>query len=171
MESLSIQTLVSVLLVLAGLLFLVIKLTKRIFSKILKPKWFIEELENHFQKYHKVNINENEIRESFPVKYGNKISLIPISDIVDFTVESNYVFLNDISGEKYIVDTNLKDLETKLPKNFIRVHKSAIINSKLIEKIKRLDNGKYDLIMQCEKERIITCSKNYNDRIKEIINF
>jgi len=79
--------------------------------------------------------------------------------------------LTDVIGKDYVVDSNLSDLEQKLPEDFIRVHKSTIINSKLIQEVKKLTNGRYDLVMKCEKERIISCSKSYNEKIKTIIDF
>ena len=90
---------------------------------------------------------------------------------MDFWAGNNHIFLSDINGKDYLVDSNLTDLETKLPKDFIRVHKSTIVNSKLIAEVKKLANGRYDLVMKCNKERIIQCSKNYNDKIKSIIDF
>ena len=112
-----------------------------------------------------------DIQDYYPVKEGNKITLIRFDEIVDFSANNNYVFLTDTNGKDYLVDSNLTDLETKLPKDFIRVHKSAIINKKLIHNIKKLPNGRYDLIMKCDKERVISGSKSYNEKIKSIIDF
>ncbi|WP_167617371.1 LytTR family DNA-binding domain-containing protein [Maribellus sediminis] len=97
--------------------------------------------------------------------------MIQFSEIVDFSTTNNYVFLTDINGKDYLVELSLSALEEKLPDEFIRVHKSTIINSKLINEVKKLDNGRYDLLMKCEKERVISCSKNYNEKIKSIIDF
>ncbi len=118
-----------------------------------------------------LTITQKNIRDYFLVKEGNKISLIQFDEIVDFSASNNYIFLTDINGKDHLVDSNLADLESKLPKDFIRVHKSTIVNCKLISGVKKLANGRYDLVMKCEKERIIPCSKNYNDKIKSIIDF
>jgi DNA-binding LytR/AlgR family response regulator len=97
--------------------------------------------------------------------------LIRFDEIVDFSADNNYVFLTDVNGKDYVVESNLTELESKLPKDFMRVHKSTIINSKLIGEIKKLANGRYDLIMKCGKTRVISCSKNYNENIKSLIDF
>lgn len=134
-------------------------------------KWLGEDVEKQFQKYQEASFTKGNIREYFPVKEGNKITLIQFSEIVDFSAINNFVFLTDISGKDYIVDVNLSRLEEKLPDDFIRVHKSTIINSKLISEVKKLANGRYDLVMKCEKARLISCSKSYNEKIKSIIDF
>ncbi|WP_346862396.1 LytTR family transcriptional regulator DNA-binding domain-containing protein [uncultured Draconibacterium sp.] len=134
-------------------------------------KWSGEEVEKQFKKYQESDFTKQNIREYYPVKEGNKITLIQFSEIVDFSTANNFVFLTDVSGKDYLVDSNLSDLENKLPKDFIRVHKSTILNRKLISEVKKLANGRYDLIMKCEKPRIISCSKSYNEKIKTIIDF
>ena len=134
-------------------------------------KWTVKEIESQYNKYQESEPLKKNIREYYPVKEGSKITLIQFSEIIDFSAANNYVFLTDISGKDYLVDSNLSDLETKLPDDFIRIHKSTIINSKLIQEVKKLANGRFELVMKCEKERIISCSKSYNEKIKTIIDF
>ena len=134
-------------------------------------KWSGEEVEKQFRRFREDDFAKQNIREYFPVKEGNKISLIQFSEIVDFSTTNNYLFLTDVNGKDYLVDSSLSTLEKKLPDDFMRVHKSTIINSKLISEVKKLDNGRYDLVMKCEKERVISCSKSYNEKIKSIIDF
>ncbi len=134
-------------------------------------KWTVKEVEQQFNKYQQSEGSKKNIREYYPVKEGSKITLIQFNEIVDFSTANNFVFLTDVSGKDYLVDTNLSDLENKLPEDFIRVHKSTILNSKLISEVKKLANGRYDLVMKCEKSRIISCSKSYNEKIKTIIDF
>lgn len=134
-------------------------------------KWSGGEVEKQFRKFSEDSFAKKNVREYFPVKEGTKITLIQFGEVVDFSVINNYVFLTDINGKDYLVDSNLSALESKLPEDFMRVHKSTIINSKLISEVKKLDNGRYDLVMKCEKERVISCSKTYNEKIKSIIDF
>ncbi len=151
------------------LLFKLIRNSKT--RKINNTKWSGEEVEKQFQRFQEDDFAKQNIREYFPVKEGNKISLIQFSEIVDFSTTNNYLFLTDVNGKDYLVDSSLSTLEKKLPDDFMRVHKSTIINSKLISEVKKLDNGRYDLVMKCEKERVISCSKSYNEKIKSIIDF
>ncbi|WP_319479843.1 LytTR family DNA-binding domain-containing protein [uncultured Draconibacterium sp.] len=116
-------------------------------------------------------MSEEKIKEYYPVKEGNKITLIRFDEIVDLSAGNNYVFLTDITGKEYVVDTTLADLEQKFPEEFIRIHKSTVVNKNLIHEVKRLGNGRFDLVMKCEKERIVSCSKSYNEKIRDLIDF
>lgn len=167
-----------ILLIVVGVILLVVVLPVIILIRVVKrskkkdnTKWTGDEVEKQFQKFRESDFSKQNIREYFPVKEGNKISLIQFNEIVDFSVSNNYVFLTDINGKDYLVDLNLTTLEQKLPDDFIRVHKSTIINRKLISEVKKLENGRYDLIMKGEKSRVVSCSKNYNEKIKSIIDF
>jgi DNA-binding LytR/AlgR family response regulator len=150
---------------------LAIVLLYKYFNKTDRQKRVAKEVESQLNKYEDSLFTEKKIKDYYPVKEGNKITLIQFDEIVDFSTSNNYLFLTDVSGKDYLVDSNLIDLETKLPEEFIRVHKSTILNSKLISEVKKLGNGRYDLVMKCEKERIISCSKSYNEKIKTIIDF
>ena len=136
-----------------------------------KSKKSSNELENQFNKFQNESFTQEDVHDYYPVKERNKISLIPFNEIVDFSAGNNYVFLTDSNGKDYLVESNLSELETKLPKDFIRVHKSTIANRKRIGEIKKLANGRYELVMKCDKSRIISCSKSYNENIRSIIDF
>lgn len=166
------QEIILVLAVVPGILvvFLIITVVRFLRRKN-RPQRVAKELEKEFNKYQDSMFSEKNIKDYYPVKEGNKITLIRFDEIVDFSASNSYVFVTDANGKDYLVDSNLMDLEVKLPKDFIRVHKSTIINSKLISEVKKLANGRYDLVMKCEKQRIISCSKNYNEKIKTIIDF
>lgn len=116
-------------------------------------------------------LSKENIKNYYPVKEGNKITLIPFDEIIDLSTENNFVFLTDKAGKEYLVESTLAELEEKFPDNFIRVHKSTIVNKNLISEVKKMGNGRFDLAMKCEKERTVSCSKSYNERIKEIIDF
>lgn len=136
-----------------------------------RRKTLSKELDKQFNRYQDSLFTQKDIKDYYPVKEGNKITLIRFDEIVDFSADNNYIFLTDISGKDYLVDLSLSDLEAKLPEDFIRVHKSTILNKKLIQEVKKLGNGRYDLVMKCEKKRVISCSKSYNEKIKSIIDF
>jgi two-component system LytT family response regulator len=60
---------------------------------------------------------------------GQGYSLTSISDIVHIAADSNYSVFYLVNGEKITVSKVLKEYEEILPDNqFIRVHKSSIIN-------------------------------------------
>lgn len=152
-------------------LLVIVALIKFIKRPSGKSQQISDQQEKETVKLQGESLSPEEIRDYYPVREGSRINLIRFDEIVDFSADNNYVFLTDIKGKDYLAESSLAELESKLPKEFMRVHKSTIINSKLIGEIKKLGNGRYDLIMKCGKDRIIACSKNYNENIKTLIDF
>lgn len=158
------------ILILFGLFYLFLRLTIKVVLKHFKPKWIFDQFDELMNKYNNKNINIKDLMETFPVKSGDKIILVSMDKIVDFTVTNNYLFLTDFDNNEYLIDCSLKDLESKLPTNFVRVHRNTIINKSYIKEIKKLEDGRYDLIIRMDKkDKTIACSKNYNDNIKDLL--
>lgn len=63
---------------------------------------------------------------------GNTVP-IELSSILYIKAKGPYAEINDLAGKVYITSQTLKTLETKLNTQFIRVHKSYIINRNFIK--------------------------------------
>lgn len=132
-----------------------------------------------YDKLNLTNLNENKFKESeevkkesiltFPIKVNDKTILINIETIIAFSAEGNYVILNDVEGNKYHFEFSLKNLIEKLPENFIRIHRSTIINKKMIKEIHKYFNGRYALIMNNKLKSKFISSQSYSTIIKKII--
>jgi len=61
----------------------------------------------------------------------------------------------------------LKSFEEKLPKNFIRVHQSYIINSVYVT---RINYGKSICSLRCGEEQELPFSKTYKDKVDSLKN-
>ncbi len=79
---------------------------------------------------------EEEILERVAVKTGQKIHVILIQDIVYIQSDGDYVQI--VTGQgRYLKEETMKYFETSLPRNqFVRVHRSFIVN---VEKILRIE--------------------------------
>jgi DNA-binding LytR/AlgR family response regulator len=135
------------------------------------------------REYSKINTNDStndnyaEISQqktkaeikTFPIKINDKTIFINIENVTSFTADNNYVNLNDIEGNKYLLDNSLKNLMDKLPANFIRIHRSTIVNKKLIKEIYKYFNGRYAIIMNDKLKSKLISSQSYSKTIKEII--
>lgn len=81
------------------------------------------------------------------IKSKSKISLVPLSDIY---------FLESMNGQAELVTKkqrikvreSLKNLEIILPANFIRMHRSFIINQNLITELKLIKSDIYEAIFE-----------------------
>jgi DNA-binding LytR/AlgR family response regulator len=72
--------------------------------------------------------------ETIFVKDGNKLVQIHLNQLQYIKSESNYVLL--VQQQKKIMSLiTMRDLEEKLPPNFIRVHRSYIVNLTFLESI------------------------------------
>lgn len=114
-------------------------------------------------------ISENQPREAIstiPVKSGNKISLIHVNDICFFEAKDKYVYLHTAGGEM-LIDYPLTYLEDRLPGQFIRVHRSFIINKFKIKEMHKYFRGTYILVMQDLKSSKIKSAYSYSEVIRE----
>ncbi|MEP6684956.1 MAG: LytTR family DNA-binding domain-containing protein [Parafilimonas sp.] len=81
------------------------------------------------------NIN-NENEKPLFIKSGTKIFKINISDILFLEKEGNYFNIHMLNNKKILIRMNFFDLFRYLPSNnFIRIHKSYIINLKHLDTI------------------------------------
>ncbi|MDI1254552.1 MAG: LytTR family DNA-binding domain-containing protein [Flavobacterium sp.] len=75
-------------------------------------------------------------RQSFlTIKDKSGHWFIQHSNILYVQADSNYSYIHRINNKRITVTKTLKDIELMLPKTFLRVHKSYIINITYIEKI------------------------------------
>ena len=108
--------------------------------------------------------------ESYPekilVQYNQKLVTLAVKEIIRIEAYGDYSKI--VSSDKtYVSNYGISQLEEKLNSSqFIRVHRSSIIN---IDKIKELNKyGKsYDVTMQ--NGDIVRVSRGYMDAIKKII--
>ncbi len=89
------------------------------------------------------------------VKDGNKLVNINLQDVLLFKSESNYINIQ-LEHKKILTLMTMKDLQSKLPNFFIRVHRSYIVNLNKIESIEkgelRLGNHEVPISETYEKE-------------------
>ncbi len=87
------------------------------------------------------------VQKTLTVKLGDRILLIKIDDIIHIQAEEKYVFLYTADGKKHLTDYTLSTLEAKLPEDFIRIHRSDIINTNYINEIRKGFNGALIFVM------------------------
>ncbi|MFI8377888.1 LytR/AlgR family response regulator transcription factor [Leeuwenhoekiella sp. NPDC079379] len=121
---------------------------------LLKPVTFKRFL-NAVEKFPK---NEKDIENSIVVKSGYDLYKISLEDIIYIQSESEYVSYHLKNGKKILANQSLKNLESSLPKNFLRVHRSYIANKDKVTGLK----GR-DLLLS---ETIIPVSDSYFEDVK-----
>lgn len=140
---------------------------------LLKPVQ-IEELVMAYQRYLETGMKgrylEEEVKPSplyLPVQNGNQIDLIPFTEIEFLEGQGRCTEIHSINGTKCTCTKNLSDLQKSLPKGqFIRVHRTFIININRIKRMLRTRGG--GLVMQ--NGTIIPIGNEKRKEISELLN-
>lgn len=90
---------------------------------------------------------------------GNKNLSIAISDVLYFEANTPYINIH-LAEKTYLLTETLKTLATKVDENeFVRIHKSTIVNLNKVQSYVSRLNGDYDLILINETK--LRISRNY----------
>lgn len=71
----------------------------------------------------------------------NKIELIPLEEVIYLRADKKYITVRHLHGEALIEDS-LKALEEKHPRQFIRIHRNALVNPAYLSGLERDRNGR-----------------------------
>lgn len=107
---------------------------------------------------------------SLSVKSGDRILLIPLTEVSHFEAEDKYVFLNTLDAQQYLVSHTLSTLEEKLPPHFTRISRSALVNTHHISEIQRYFNSKYIIVMRDRKATSLQSGTTYGEAIRLLLN-
>lgn len=81
------------------------------------------------------------------VRHSGRMERFPMDDIIALEAAGDYVNLHVKSGRKVLATASLTALENELPDNFIRVHRSFLVNADKIVSLKRLPQGTGELVL------------------------
>ncbi len=98
----------------------------------------------------------------------NSKTSIAVSEILYFSANPPYINIH-LEGKKYLHNETLKSISIKLnPEQFVRVHKSTIINIKMVISYTTRLNGDYDLTMKNNVQ--LRVSRNFATDFKNLFN-
>jgi two-component system LytT family response regulator len=102
------------------------------------------------------------------VKTGDKIILIDVGDIFYFEAKDKYTFMHTIDQE-HLIEMTLAELEEKLDTiNFVRIHRSTIVNLKHVREMVKWFGGKYKVRMKDKAQTELVVSRGYVDRVQKL---
>ncbi|MCR4567730.1 MAG: LytTR family transcriptional regulator [Pseudobutyrivibrio sp.] len=93
---------------------------------------------------------------------------LDLKTILFMEADGNYISIHT-AGEIYRTRQKLYELEELLPRNFIRVSKSTIVNTMAIKSIKKNITGASELAFKNSAKKAY-CSRNYIKALIEIMN-
>jgi hypothetical protein len=101
-----------------------------------------------------------ELLERIAVKSGSKIHVILVPDIVYLQADGDYVQIVTVDG-KYLKEQTMKFFEEHLPDNqFVRVHRSVIVNVEMISRIELYEKHNQLLTLK-NGQKIKTSTSGY----------
>ena len=126
----------------------------------LSPKEIDQDFEKKMQEFFKLNIDQKKIQKPLriPVKLGNRTILLETGNIKYICASGSYAEIYT-DENKYLLRESLNNLINLLgKKNFIRVHRSAIVNINFIKEIVHSEYSELDVRMKDNK--LIRVSKS-----------
>jgi DNA-binding LytR/AlgR family response regulator len=120
----------------------------------------IEEIKQFVQ-----NSKETTIKDSFVVKFGHKIKLVKLAEIICFYSQHNTTFMCTQSNQCFPVDYSLSHLETLLPeKTCKRVNRKFIVHKPFIKEMISYTNSRLKIQLHNYNEQEIIVSR---ERVKD----
>lgn len=112
---------------------------------------------------------EERLMTSITVKKEGKLIFIKLEEVSHFSANERYVAVHSKSGS-FLTEESLAGLEQKLPDNFLRVHRAAIINKNYVRDVQKYFNSRYVITLQDKKGTRITSGRSYTSQIKSWMN-
>src|SRR5215207_7974227 len=102
-----------------------------------------------------------------PVKSARDTTLIPTERIDWVSAAGHYLELH-VGGATHLIREQLSRLEARLdPEQFVRVHRSVIVNLDRIKSLRPLFNGDHLIILKNGQE--LNLSRTYHDKLMKLL--
>ena len=108
------------------------------------------------------NLKTNKIS----VKLGNRTYFILIDEIAYIVASGNYLEIF-VDKKPHVIRETMNGLLNKLPPNFLRIHKSSIVNTEFIRELISIGYGDYELKMNDEK--VLRISDSYKQNVLKVL--
>ena len=102
---------------------------------------------------------------SITVKKGERLIFIKLEAISHFEANEKYVSVYS-KNETHLSEQSLTQLAQKLPANFLRVHRSVIINTNFVAEVQKYFNSRFVVSLTNKEKTNITTGRSYNEQIK-----
>lgn len=105
--------------------------------------------------------------ERLPVKEGGRIRFVKLEEIEFVEAAGNYVCLH-VKGQSHVVRETMAEMEAQLdPRRFLRIHRSAIVNTAHLSELRPSFGGDYVAVLDGGKE--LPVSRNYREKLRGLV--
>jgi len=103
-------------------------------------------------------------RNRLMIKSGGRIHFVRMTDIDWCEAAGNYVRIH-VAHQEHLVRDTMSRLETELdPLQFVRIHRSTIVNVDRIQEMQSSFNGEYVVLLRTGTR--LTLSRGYRDSLQ-----
>jgi two-component system, LytTR family, response regulator len=111
------------------------------------------------------NVN---VKDRLIVKAGGRVLFLDLEDIDWVEAAANYVKLN-VGKESYLLREAIGRMSEKLdPAQFVRIHRSTIVNVRKIKELQPCNSGEYIVVLKSGKE--LSCSRGHRAGLQQLID-
>jgi len=112
----------------------------------------------------------NELRpapqsDRIAVKGQGRVVFLKTSDVDWVEAADNYVSLH-VGKESHLLRETMSSIETRLPKEFLRISRSTIVNTERIKELQPLFHGEYSVILRDGTK--LTLSRSHRDKLQQL---
>jgi two-component system LytT family response regulator len=101
------------------------------------------------------------------IRSDGRVSFIK-ADTVDWIAADDYYIQLRIAGKAHLLRMSMNELEEKLdPKQFLRIHRSTIINLDRVKELHQNPNGEYVVVLKDATE--LKLSRNRRERLERFL--
>ena len=116
---------------------------------------------------HEEPIQKNHLKDKLAIKLGNKVTFVQMKNI-KYIVASGYYAEIFTEEKKYLLRQSLSNLIERLdPEQFIRIHRSTIININCISELINSNYGEIDL--KTNDNKLFRISKSYKKDFQNLM--
>jgi two-component system, LytTR family, response regulator len=101
------------------------------------------------------------------VRSGGRVVFLAYDEIEWIEAAANYVRVHACKVS-YTLRGSIGNIADKLPKDqFVRIHRSTVVNARIIKELQPCNSGEFILVLQNGKE--LSCSRGYREGLRQLI--
>ena len=101
-------------------------------------------------------------------KVGDRTILVKTGEVLYFQADTKYTALHTLTAE-HLLDQPLVELEARLnPRDFVRIHRSTLVNVSWIAEIRRTFDGKLAVVLKDAAGTQLVASRNYAENLRNL---
>ncbi len=106
-------------------------------------------------------------RQHISARVRGEVQLVPLVDIFYFQADQKYINVKHRNGE-ILIEEPLKQLEKEFPDQFVRIHRSVLVNKRYIAGLNKNDKG-HLLVTMKECSDQLEVSRRHASEVRKLI--